>query len=137
MNINGKIINSENELIDLIKLGINPLEYIASELDIDFICKSIAYAEKSEDTYWDDSAEILLKSIIYYLRAKEDEIKSLQRCKEIIESVINSSDKRKTMIDLLGDNESAKLLYTPIEISSDKNYDFIFETLNTKLSKIA
>ena len=40
------------------------------------------------------------------------------------------------MTDLVGANENARVLYKPVEIASDKNHDFIFETLNTKLSKI-
>lgn len=136
MKVDEKIISTEQEVLELIKGGTNPLEYIESERDIDLICKAIANAEKSEDTYWDDMADILLKSIIYYLRDKEDETKTLARCKEIVETVIASDDKRKTMTDLVGANESARVLYKPVEIASDKNHDFIFETLNTKLSKI-
>lgn len=137
MKVNDKVISTEQELLELIKDGTNPLEYIENELDIDLICKAIANAEKSEDTYYDDMADILLKSIIYYLKDKEDETKTLARCKEIVETVIASDDKRKTMIDLVGNNENARVLYKPVEIASDENHDFIFETLNTKLSKIS
>ena len=77
MKVDEKVISTEQEVLELIKCGTNPLEYIESERDIDLICKAIANAEKSEDTYWDDMADILLKSIIYYLKDKEDETKTL------------------------------------------------------------
>ena len=37
MEINSKEITKKEELLDLIKMGINPLEYIKKEKDIDFI----------------------------------------------------------------------------------------------------
>lgn len=80
-------------------------------------------------------SEILLKSIIYYLQKEEKEIKSLDRCKEIIELIMKSDDKRKVMINLLENNENARVLYKPVEIASAENHNFIFETLYTKLSK--
>ncbi len=140
MKINEKIINEKEELLNLIKEGVNPVEYIENDRDIDLICAAIAHEEKSEDEFYDDSAETLLKAIIHYLiKANKEENKSLTRCKEIVESVINSSDRRTEMnkiIDSSEDNESAKVLYKAIEIATDKTFNTIFETLSEKLSKI-
>ena len=45
----------------------------------DLITKAIAHAESSEDPYFDDMAEILLKSIVHYLYANDSETKTLRR----------------------------------------------------------
>ena len=48
--------------------GYNPLMHITSELDVDVIANTIVKGQKSEgggsDPYWDDMAEMLLKSLI-------------------------------------------------------------------------
>ena len=49
--------------------GYNPLMHVASELDVDVIANTIVKGQKTEsgsDPYWDDMAELLLKSLIYY-----------------------------------------------------------------------
>ena len=136
MKIKGKMIESQYEILQLISEGVNPLEYMEEDYDIDLVTKAVAHAESSEDPYFDDMAETLLKSIVYYLYAKDSETKSLKRCKEILDEVMNSSDRRAEMINILGDNESAKVLYKAIEIASDRTYNSIFDTLNEKLEKI-
>lgn len=136
MKINGKMIESQSEILQLISEGVNPLEYMEEDYDIDLVTKAVAHAESSEDPYFDDMAETLLKSIVYYLYAKDSETKSLKRCKEILDEVMNSSDRRAEIINILGDNESAKVLYKAIEIASDRTYNSIFDTLNEKLEKI-
>lgn len=69
--------------------------YIRNEKDVDLISSVIAYINKSEDSFWDDSAETLLKSLIYYLLSKDKEIKSLKRCKEIVELELDESCARE------------------------------------------
>lgn len=136
MKINGKVVKSTSEVMQLIKEGVNPLEYMEGDFDIDLITKAVSHEESSIDPYFDDMAEILLKSIVHYLYAKDDETKSLSRCKEIMDRVMSSSDRRAEMTNILGDNESAKVLYKSIEIAPDNTYNSIFETLSEKLSKI-
>lgn len=137
MKINGKVVETTEEVLQLIEEGVNPLEYLEGDYDIDLVTKAVAHKEVSEDPYWDDMAELLLKAIVHYLYAKNDETKSLSRCKEIMDKVMNSEDKRNELASLFADNESAKVLYKAIEIASDKTFTSILETLNEKLSKIA
>lgn len=136
MKINGKMIESQSEILQLINEGVNPLEYLEGDYDIDLVTKAIAHAESSEDPFFDDAAEILLKSIVHYLYAKDSETKTLRRCKEILDEVMNSSDRRMAMTNVLGDNESAKVLYKSIEIAPDRTYNSVFDTLKEKLEKI-
>lgn len=46
----------------------NPFTYVNSEEDIDYLAKSIVFAEgrKSHDPFWDDAAELLLKAIMHF-----------------------------------------------------------------------
>lgn len=136
MKINGKMIESQSEILQLINEGVNPLEYMEGDYDIDLITKAIAHAESSEDPYFDDMAEILLKSIVHYLYANDSETKTLRRCKDILDEVMNSSDRRMAMTNVIGDNESAKVLYKSIEIAPDRTYNSVFDTLKEKLDKI-
>lgn len=137
MKINGKVVETTEEILQLIEEGVNPLEYMEGDYDIDLITKAITHKEVSEDPYFDDMAELLLKAMVHYLNSKNDEIKSLSRCKEIMNKVMESSDKRNELTSLFADNESAKVLYKSIEIASDKTFETILETLNNKLSRIA
>lgn len=137
MKINGKVVETTEEILQLIEGGVNPLEYLEGDYDIDLVTKAVAHKESSEDPYFDDMAELLLKAIVHYLYARKDETKSLGRCKEIMDKVMNSSDKRNELASLFADNESAKVLYKAIEIASDKTFASILETLNEKLSRIA
>lgn len=136
MQIEEKVINEKSELIELIKEGINPLNYIKNEMDIDFVSSAIAYINKSEDPYWDDSAETLLKSFIYYLLSKSDETKTLKRCKEIVELGLNDTNAREKIKSMVEYDERSKVLFKPTEIASGKTFRGIFETLNNKLSEI-
>lgn len=136
MQIEEKTINEESQLIELIKEGLNPFNYIKDERDIDFISSSIAHINKSEDTFWDDSAETLLKSFIYYLLFKAGETKTLERCKEIVELGLNETDAREKIKAMVECDERSKVLFKPTEIASDKTFKEIFETLNNKLSEL-
>lgn len=136
MQIEEKTINEETQLIELIKGGLNPFNYIKDERDIDFVSSAIAHINKSEDTFWDDSAEILLKSFIYYLLFKAGETKTLERCKEIVELGLNEDNSREKIKAMVECDERSKVLFKPTEIASDKTYKGIFETLNNKLFEI-
>ena len=67
MNINGKIISTKAELLETIKQGINILDYIKDERDIDFVTNAIIIEGIDEDTYYEETAEIVFKSILYYV----------------------------------------------------------------------
>ena len=84
MKINGKVVETTEEVLQLIEGGVNPLEYLEGDYDIDLVTKAVAHKEVSEDPYFDDMAELLLKAIVHYLYAKKNETKSLSRCKEIM-----------------------------------------------------
>jgi len=139
MEINAKIIEEQEELLTLIKGGTNPLDYIKNESDVDFVCSTIACQVKSQEPYFDETAETLLKAIVYYLMDIEEETKTLERCKEIVELGLDENEGRqkvKVLFGTLGFEKIASLLYSSINITPDKTYKEIFETLNKKLAVI-
>lgn len=136
MEINAKVIENQEELLNIIKGGTNPLNYIKNESDVDLVCSAIIHESESEDPFFDDSAETLLKAIIYFIIDKVEENKTLARCKEIVELGLEGREKVKELFETLGDEERTRLLYTSIDISSDRTYKEIFETLNQKLNGI-
>lgn len=136
MEINGKTITTKEELLNLIKEGVNPLEYIKEERDIDFVCHSLVIERTDEDPFWEDSAENLLRAILYYVVFTDNEEKTLARCKNIVEIGLNEADGRDKIAKLLEKEERAKILYVSINIASDKTCRSIFEALENRLSKV-
>lgn len=136
MKINEKDISTKSELLGLIREGVNPLEFIKDERDIDFVCNSLVIEGKDEDLFYEESAENLLRAILYYLVYTDNEEKTLNRCKEIAKIGLNEEKARENIKELLDKEERAKTLYVSIDIASDKTYKEIFEKLNERLSKI-
>ncbi len=136
MQVEEKTINTNTELLNLIREGKNPLDYIKNDADIDLVSNAIVHIEESEDSYWDDMADTLLKSIIFYVLFKGGETKTINRCKEIVEIGLNDSNSREIIGKMVECDERSKVLFKAIEIASDKTYKSIFETLKNKLTKI-
>lgn len=136
MKINEKEISTKSELLDLIREGVNPLEFIKEERDVDFVCNSLVIEGTDEDLFYEESAENLLRAILYYLVYTDNEEKTLNRCKEIAKIGLDEENAREEVKKLLDKEERAKTLYVSIDIASDKTYKEIFEKLNERLSKI-
>jgi len=136
MKINEKEISTKSELLDLIREGVNPLEFIKEERDIDFVCNSLVIEGTDEDLFYEESAENLLRAILYYLVYTDNEEKTLNRCKEIAKIGLDEENAREEVKKLLDKEERAKTLYVSIDIASDKTYKEIFQKLNERLSKI-
>lgn len=136
MNINGKIISTKLELLETIKQGINILDFMKDERDIDFVTNAIIIEGIDEDTYYEETAEIIFKSILYYVLFTNDETKTLNRCKEIAKYSINGADGINKIRDMVSKEERANVLFKPVEIASEKTAKAVFEKLNERLSKI-
>ena len=136
MEINEKNISTKIELLNSIKEGVNPLEYIKEEKDIDFISNAIIIEGTDEDIYYEETAEIVFKSILYYVLFVQDEIKTLERCKEIAKYGLNGTDGINKIRDMVAKEERANVLFKPVEIASERTAKEVFEKLNERLSKI-
>lgn len=136
MNINGKIISTKAELLEAIKQGINILDYIKDERDIDFVTNAIIIEGIDEDTYYEETAEIVFKSILYYVLFTEGETKTLNRCKEIAKYGMDGTDGINKIRDMVAKEERANVLFKPVEIASERTAKAVFEKLNERLSKI-
>ena len=136
MNINEKVISTKTELLDIIKQGVNILDYVKDERDIDFVTNAIIIEGIDEDTYYEETAEIVFKSILYYVLFTDGETKTLNRCKEIAKYGINGIDGINKIRDLVANEERANILFKPVEIASEATAKAVFEKLNERLSKI-
>ena len=136
MNVNEKIISTKTELLETIKQGVNILDYIKDERDIDFVTNAIVIEKNDEDSYYEETAEIVFKSILYYVLFTEGEIKILERCSEIAKYGMNGVDGINKIKNMVSKEEIANVLFKPVEIASEKTQKAVFEKLNERLSKI-
>ena len=136
MQINSRTVNTKLELLNIIKEGTNPLEYVKEERDIDFISNAIIIEGNDEDSYYEETAEIVFKSILYYILFTENEEKTLQRCKEIAELGLTGTEGINKISNMVSKEERANVLFKPVEIASEKTAKEVFEKLNERLLKI-
>ncbi len=122
--------------------GYNPLMHISSEIDVDVIANTIVKGQKSDgggsDPFWDDSAEMLLKALIYYLIAtRPEEEQNLASCAELVRAANKSggSNLLSELMSQLPYDHPARMNYKSIEIAPEKTYSSILSTLQSKLGK--
>jgi len=121
--------------------GYNPLMHISSELDVDVIANTIVKGQAAEgksDPYWEDMAEMLLKSLIYYLIAtRPEEEQNLASCAEMVRAANNNggSNLLTELISQLPYDHPARMYYKSIEIAPEKTYSSILSSLQSKLGK--
>ncbi len=122
--------------------GYNPLMHISSEIDVDIIANTIVKGQKTgdggSDPFWDDSAEMLLKALIYYLIAtRPEEEQNLASCAELVRAA-NSNGGNNLLTELISKlpyDHPARMNYKSIEIAPEKTYSSILSTLQSKLGK--
>ena len=122
--------------------GYNPLMHVNSEIDVDVIAHTIVKGQKSADStsdpFWDDSAETLLKALIYYLLAtRPEEEQNLASCAELVRAA-NSNGGNNLLTELMSQlpyDHPARMNYKSIEIAPEKTYSSILSTLQSKLGK--
>ena len=122
--------------------GYNPLMHISSEIDVDVIANTIVKGQKTEggnsDPFWDDSAEMLLKALIYYLIAtRPEEEQNLASCAELVRAANTNggSNLLTELMSKLPNEHPARTNYRSIEIAPEKTYSSILSTLQSKLGK--
>ena len=122
--------------------GYNPLMHVSSGLDVDVIANTIVKGQKSEgatsDPFWDDSAEMLLKALIYYLLAtRPEEEQNLASCAELVRAA-NTNGGNNLLTELMSQlpyDHPARMNYKSIEIAPEKTYGSILSSLQSKLGK--
>ncbi|MBO5348851.1 MAG: type IV secretory system conjugative DNA transfer family protein [Clostridia bacterium] len=122
--------------------GYNPLAHIRSALDVDVIAETIVQGLNKtnvSDKFWDDTANMLLKSLIYYLIAtRPPEEQNLASCAEMIRAAAedNEGDNLlKEMMSVLPYNHPARIFYKNVEVASEKTFKSILVSLQAKLGK--
>ncbi len=122
--------------------GYNPLMHISSEIDVDVIANTVVKGQKTDgggsDPFWDDSAEMLLKALIYYLMAtRPEEEQNLASCAELVRAA-NANGGSNLLTELMSKlpyDHPARMNYKSIEIAPEKTYSSILSTLQSKLGK--
>ena len=123
--------------------GYNPLFHIQSEMDVDIIASTIVKGQKknaTDDPFWDNMSEFLLKALIYYLLATRPiEEQNLASCAEMVRAASNNGDTN-TLADLihqLPPEHLARMNFQSVEVSaaSDKTYSSILASLQSALGK--
>ena len=123
--------------------GYNPLAHIKSDLDVDVIASTIIKGQEKgggpSDPFWNDTAEMLLKSLIYYLIAtRPPEEQNLASCAEMVRAAAaenNSGNLLKEMMSVLPIDHPARMYYKNVEVASDKTFSSILVSLQAKLGK--
>ena len=121
--------------------GYNPLHHINNEVDVDVIAHTIVKGQSdggNSDPYWEDMAEMLLKSLIYYLKAvRPPEEQSLASCSELVRAANNNGGDNllTNLMNQLPYDHPARMNYKSIEIAPEKTYGSILSTLQSKLGK--
>ena len=121
--------------------GYNPLMHISSELDVDVIANTIVKGQKTDsgsDPYWDDMAEMLLKALIYYLKAvRPPEEQSLASCSELVRTANNNGGDNllTNLMNQLPIDHPARMYYKNIEMLPEKTFGSVLGTLQSKLGK--
>ena len=122
--------------------GYNPLFHIKNEIDVDVIANTIVKGQgesaKSSDPYWEDMAEMLLKALIYYLKAvRPPEEQNLASCAELVRAANNNGGDNllSNLMNQLPFDHPARMNYKSIEIAPEKTYGSILSSLQSKLGK--
>lgn len=121
--------------------GYNPLHHINNEIDVDVIANTIVKGQgdsKSQDPFWDDMSEMLLKALIYYLKAvRPPEEQNLASCSELIRAANNNNGDNllTNLINQLPYDHPARMFYKSIELAPEKTFSSILSSLQSKLGK--
>ena len=123
--------------------GYNPLAHIKSDLDVDVIASTIIKGQEKgggpSDPFWNDTAEMLLKSLIYYLIAtRPPEEQNLASCAEMVRAAAaenNGGNLLKDMMSVFPIDHPARMYYKYVEVASDKTFSSILVSLQAKLGK--
>ncbi len=119
--------------------GYNPLSHIRNTLDVDTIVKIISKKEggetKSNDPFWDQTSEALLKAVIYYIMFTRPKVEwSLASCLALVRlgGENEGEDLRNLFMSLPFENPARKAFET-IRLGSEKTFSNILVSLAAKL----
>lgn len=119
--------------------GYNPLAHIRSTLDVDTIVKIISKKEggdsKSNDPFWDQTSEALLKAVIYYIMFKRPQEEwSLASCLALVRlGGENEGEDLRNLFMALPFDDPARKAFETIRLGSEKTFSNILVSLAAKL----
>lgn len=119
--------------------GYNPLAHIRGTLDVDTIVKIISKKEggdsKSNDPFWDQTSEALLKAVIYYIMFNRPEEEwSLASCLALVRlGGENEGEDLRNLFMALPFESPARKAFETIRLGSEKTFSNILVSLAAKL----
>lgn len=119
--------------------GYNPLAHIRGTLDVDTIVKIISKKEggdsKSNDPFWDQTSEALLKAVIYYIMFNRPEKEwSLASCLALVRlGGENEGEDLRNLFMALPFESPARKAFETIRLGSEKTFSNILVSLAAKL----
>ena len=119
--------------------GYNPLSHIRGTLDVDTIVKIISKKEggdsKSNDPFWDQTSEALLKAVIYYIMFnRPQEEWSLASCLALVRlGGENEGEDLRNLFMSLPFESPARKAFETIRLGSEKTFSNILVSLAAKL----
>ena len=120
----------------------NPLFHVQSQLDVDIIASTIVRGQKREgstqDPYWDNMSELLLKALIYFLLAtRPPEEQNLASCAELVRAANQNGDSNllTNLMEQLPYDHPARMNYKSVEIAPAKTMSTILSSLQSSLGK--
>ena len=121
--------------------GYNPLHHINNTIDVDIIANTIVKGQgdgNSSDPFWDDMSEMLMKALIYLLKAtRPPEEQSLASCSELVRAA-NSGGGESILGNLMNQlpfDHPARMYYKNIEMLPEKTFGSVLGSLQSKLGK--
>lgn len=122
--------------------GYNPILNISNDIDLDIVARTIVLGQQegsgTDDPYFVDNAQVLLKSFIRFLKqATPKEEQNLASCANLVRNTVSPETAnvlRKIMQDFPEDNLARKD-FESVSIATDKAFSSIASTLQSLLSK--
>lgn len=122
--------------------GYNPILNITNDIDLDIVARTIVLGQQegsgTDDPYFVDNAQVLLKSFIRFLKqATPKEEQNLASCANLVRNTVSPDTAnvlRKIIQDFPEDNLARKD-FESVSIATDKAFSSIASTLQSLLSK--
>lgn len=114
---------------------------LSNTKELDETAKTIAH-NTSNDPFWDDTVECLLKALLYYvcIQYSSNEV-TLGKCLDILKkaNITESNSKDNYLTQIFSDlkfDSPARMYYKSIEILPGKTYASVVNLLINKLEKL-
>ena len=123
--------------------GYNPVLNVESDIDLDVMARTIVLGQNeggsTEDPYFTDNAQVLLKALIRFLKETRPETEqNLASCANLVRATNASASSQNMLLNLmqiLPEDHLARKDYESVSLATDKAFSSIASTLQSLLAK--